>query len=300
MSEKSGFFNANLVGGVYDKVYNAGDFANYFANFIGNGIFSPSTEKLMVQALDTPNMTVNIKTGVSFYEGYWYENSSIINKTISASDSTLSRIDLVVIAYDFDIRDANIKVIQGTPAASPVVPDLIRSSVEYDLGLAKINVDAGLSTITQANIVDLRMDSNYCGAVTGLIDQVAIDDVNISYQTYVARIQEVLQNALDGTIAGHLQNEIDTIGNRFKDITWETVSVPVASWDTIALTAIVAAPGMTADTTTSAAIVSYLPSDKDNFLSAGIYGLSQGADTLTLKCDTIPTAAISVNIGIAY
>ena len=294
MSEKSGFFNANLVGEAYDKVYNAGDFANYFANFIGNGIFSPSTEKLMVQALDTPNMTVNIKTGVSFYEGYWYENSSIINKTISASDSTLSRIDLVVIAYDFDIRDANIKVIQGTPAASPVVPDLIRSSVEYDLGLAKINVDAGLSTITQANIVDLRMDSNYCGAVTGLIDQVAIDDVNISYQTYVARIQEVLQNALDGTIAGHLQNEIDakavvayytaTIGTTWVDQTgYFTQDVTVT--------------GLLA---TDKPVVDYVPTLDFNADVAADYGniykMMASANTLTIYSKEISTNVIPIQI----
>lgn len=74
------------------------------------------------------------------------------------------------------------------------------------------------------------------------------------------------------------------------------INIPVASWDTTALTVTVACAGMTADTTASSAIVSYDPDTKDIFTAAGIYGSAQGDNTITFKCTTIPTAAVAVNV----
>jgi len=37
--EFSSFFNAELVSGAYDRVYQAEDFAKYFASFVGNGVY---------------------------------------------------------------------------------------------------------------------------------------------------------------------------------------------------------------------------------------------------------------------
>ena len=109
-----------------------------------------------------------------------------------------------------------------------------------------------------------------------------------------------LGNIPQSTVDAYSKAQTDTLIAGFKNITWETVSVPVSAWDTTALTATVAAPGMTTDTIKSVAIVAYNPSGKDAFTAAGMYGSGQGTDTLTLTCTTIPTAAISVNIGIAH
>lgn len=89
-------------------------------------------------------------------------------------------------------------------------------------------------------------------------------------------------------------NKIDEYYQR--KVVSNVINIPVASWDTTALTVTVACAGMTADTTASSAIVSYDPDTKDIFTAAGIYGSAQGDDTITFKCTTIPTAAVAVNV----
>ena len=49
--ERCGFFDANLVGEEYDRVYLASSFAAYFSSFIGNGVFAKKTrEEVEVQS----------------------------------------------------------------------------------------------------------------------------------------------------------------------------------------------------------------------------------------------------------
>ena len=74
MAEYSGFFDAHLVDGEYDRVYLAEHFAKYFASFIGNGIFGGKSEELIVRENETTSMGVNVFTGQAFIDGYWYEN----------------------------------------------------------------------------------------------------------------------------------------------------------------------------------------------------------------------------------
>ena len=62
MAEYSGFFNANETqSGVYDRVYNAEDFAKYFALFVGNGVFINPANQLKV--VPKTGLTVTVKAG---------------------------------------------------------------------------------------------------------------------------------------------------------------------------------------------------------------------------------------------
>ena len=76
MAEKSGFFDAHLVDGEYDRIYLAESFAKYFASFIGNGIFGGKSNELMVQQKATADMSVRVLSGQAWINGYWYENTS--------------------------------------------------------------------------------------------------------------------------------------------------------------------------------------------------------------------------------
>lgn len=63
MAEYSSFFNSVVDGaGIYDREYNAEDFAEYFASFIGNGVYANSANELMVSAVGD-NMSVLVNTG---------------------------------------------------------------------------------------------------------------------------------------------------------------------------------------------------------------------------------------------
>lgn len=63
--EKSSFFNS--VSG--DRVYRAEEWAEYFASFIGNGVFPvPSTS---LQVVAGSGMAVAVKTGKAWINGYF-------------------------------------------------------------------------------------------------------------------------------------------------------------------------------------------------------------------------------------
>ena len=71
MAEYSGFFNAQLVNEKYDRVYDAGNFAEYFSTFIGDGVFAEPSNQLKV--VPKSGLTVTLKAGKAFIEGYWYK-----------------------------------------------------------------------------------------------------------------------------------------------------------------------------------------------------------------------------------
>ena len=165
--QKSGFFNS--VNG--DRKYNANFFAEYFASFIGNGVFpNPSTNLQVLSANNGYNIT--IKSGKGWINGYYYCNTTDYNILLDVADGVLNRIDRMVLRFNTSSRDITLQVKKGTFASSPVAPSLQRDADMYELGLADIYIKAGAISITQADITDLRLNKNMCGLVHGVVEQV--------------------------------------------------------------------------------------------------------------------------------
>lgn len=171
MAEKSGFFDAHLVNGEYDRVYLAESFARYFASFIGNGIFGGKSNELMVQQKSTADMSVKVLSGQGWINGYWYENDNELSLAIDVADGVLNRIDIIVLRWDNSERVIRLAVKKGTSATNPSVPVIQRGADFYELKLAQVYVKAGAIKITQADITDTRLDNEVCGFVHGVIDQ---------------------------------------------------------------------------------------------------------------------------------
>ena len=161
--EKSRFFNS-LNG---DRKYLAEDFAAYFAALLSNGVFLHQTNALKVSAYS--GLKIKIAAGQAYINGYSYENTADLQKTLTAV--TGSRIDRVVVRLDLTTRTISIAVKSGTPATTPVAPALTRTADVYELGLADIMLTAGTTTVTSAMITDLRTNSTYCGGVTMRVDR---------------------------------------------------------------------------------------------------------------------------------
>lgn len=171
MAEQSGFFDAHLVNGAYDRVYLADSFAKYFASFIGNGIFGGKSDELMVRQKSTASMSVNVLSGQAWINGYWYENNSELSLAIDVADGVYNRIDLIVLRWDGVNRNIRLYVKKGTLAVNPSAPALQRNADYYELKLAEIYVKAGSTNVTQANITDMRLNSDVCGFVVGVVKQ---------------------------------------------------------------------------------------------------------------------------------
>lgn len=186
MAEQSGFFDAHLVNGSYDRVYLADNFAKYFASFIGNGIFGGKSNELMVRQKSIADMSVRVLSGQGWINGYWYENTNEVSLDISVADGVLNRIDLIVLRWDNSERVIRLAVKRGTPASSPTAPSLQRSADYYELKLAEVNVAAGTTKITQANILDTRLNSSVCGLVHAVVDQLDTTELGAQLDTYIS------------------------------------------------------------------------------------------------------------------
>ena len=171
MAEQSGFFDAHLVNGEYDRVYLAESFARYFASFIGNGIFGGKSDELMVQQKSTADMSVKVLSGQGWINGYWYENDDELSLAIDVADGVLNRIDLIVLRWDNSERVIRLAVKKGTSASNPSAPIIQRSADYYELKLAQVYIKAGATKIVQADITDTRLNNEVCGLVHGVVEQ---------------------------------------------------------------------------------------------------------------------------------
>lgn len=221
--EKSSFFNSvQASDGSYDREYLAEDFAKYFASFIGNGVFpNPSTN---LQVLSNNDMTVSIDIGKAFINGYYYENTTKLVKGIDICDGRLNRIDLVVLRLDFTNREIKAYIKKGTFASSPVAPSLQRDSDVYELGLAEIYIGAGATTITQANITDLRLDNNSCGVVHGVVDQVDTTTIFNQFEAWLNENKEKYNKDIVEWTKEKQEEFINKFNTWFSDNTsgWDT------------------------------------------------------------------------------
>lgn len=180
--ESSGFFDATLVDETYDRVYVAAQFANYFKCFVGNGVFLGQMQNLQVSAATPAAMAVNLLPGRAWINGYWYSLDDTISLELELSDAVNPRIDSIVLRYDVSGRKITAEVITGTASANPVAPAIVRDTDYYDLKLADIRVNAGAITVGASVITDTRADSEVCGWVSGLIDQVDTTSIFNQFQ----------------------------------------------------------------------------------------------------------------------
>lgn len=211
MALTSAFFDAKLVGDKYDRVYSAERFAEYFASFIANGVFPDPATNLQVVANAPSDMTVRVKSGLGWINGYYCNNDEDYLLTISPANGTLPRIDAVVLRWSRSNRSISLEVKTGVATSSPSAPPLERSADNYELMLASIRVVAGTTSIAQASITDKRPDSTVCGWVKGVVDQIdtagLFAQYNDAFQTWFAN----LQSQLSGDVAANLQSQITAL-----------------------------------------------------------------------------------------
>lgn len=166
--EKSRFFDS--VGD--DRTYQADNFAEYFRLFLTDGIKNGGTN-LKVTAPGT-GMTVHVGYGAALVQGYayWLEDDGEGVKTLTVGASAAQpRIDRVVLRLDRSLteRQISVAVKAGTPASSPLPPQLSKTNNLYELSLAQVYVSTNAVKIESANITDERFNASTCGIINSLI-----------------------------------------------------------------------------------------------------------------------------------
>lgn len=178
MAVRSGFHND--VNG--DRVYDEADFAEYFACFIGNGVFPNPSNGL--QVYENSNMTTVVKAGKAWINGHYVINDSDYIFSHDIADGLLKRIDRIIVQYSKADREIKIVLKKGTFASAPVAPPVLRNADFYELVLADIFIGNGVTQINQGNIMDQRLNNELCGIVHAVVNQVDTTTIFNQYQSW--------------------------------------------------------------------------------------------------------------------
>lgn len=200
-----------------ENAWDDDDFARFLAHLVGNGVYpNPSTG---LQVIQNENMTVVVKPGAAWINGRFLYSDGDIVLNFDNADGVLKRIDRVILRLNHVERKIEIAIKKGTFASSPVAPTLQRDADYHELALADVFINAGATSITQANITDQRLNTDVCGIVHGTVDQVDTTTIFNQYKSWfdtftVEQKQEfdawfaTVQNVLNGDVAGNLLNLI--------------------------------------------------------------------------------------------
>lgn len=171
MALTSGFFNS-LNG---DRKYNAEDIASMFDGIITDGIIKNHGEAFNVTA--NGGNQISVGSGRAWNKHTWTNNDSTMLVNMGPADSSLNRIDAVVLEINKsdDVRKNSIKIVEGTPSASPSRPVLTNSIDISQLPLAYILRPASSTEISQANITN-SIGTNECPYASPIIDEVKLTE----------------------------------------------------------------------------------------------------------------------------
>ena len=142
-----------------DRQYSDLDFANYFAQFLKNGVAVGVGTGLQVKPSTPVGMTVLVGTGGALVNGRQLMNNSNYSITLTAASTTTARVDSVVVQLNLPLRQVSLVYKEG-------VTTVQRDANIYELQLATITVPQNAATITAANITDKRADTTVCGYST--------------------------------------------------------------------------------------------------------------------------------------
>lgn len=202
---------------IYDRDYMASDLREVYETFFSNGVFLDTEDALQVTVGE--GMTVHVAPGKCCIRGTVGYEKSIRELALQASSSQ-DRIDTVVLRWNANVemRNIDLYVKSGVASATPVAPTLTRSETVYELGLADIFVSKNSGAVSAARITDTRMNTDRCGIVTPLVKidmtsfyetmQAALAELEAKLDEQTQIAVDLAQNALDETMAGHLQSQI--------------------------------------------------------------------------------------------
>ena len=154
MAEYSRFF-----GGPEGAIpeYTQPQFAEVLSKIFNNGVFSDIDDELAVSENDPVSLSVIVAAGEAWINGFWYQNTANIVKTLGAADPDNPRIDRIILRLD-TTEDFKIscEVLEGTPAADPDPPELTQTAAIYEISLAQVLVAEDATSVSDGDITDER------------------------------------------------------------------------------------------------------------------------------------------------
>jgi hypothetical protein len=137
--------------------YSQNQLAEVLEKIFSNGVFADIDNELEVTENDPASMSVIVESGEGWINGFWYQNTTDLVKTLGAADPDDDRIDRIVLRLDTVTNlKISVEVLEGTPAGSPSAPSLTQTASTYEISLAQVLVEAGVTSVADAKITDER------------------------------------------------------------------------------------------------------------------------------------------------
>ena len=194
MAQRYGLFDSTEIVESLDgyprgnRAETADFFAKYFSNFISNGVFAKPSTNFMV--LSNNGLTVTVKAGCCFINGYMAWDNEDEDHTF-ASESASHDYYFVQRMY---LPDGTIT---KTWLKDPDVSNIpLRTATTHDLIIAMVRVPANAREITNSMITDYRFDTDKCGIVHGIIEQLDTSDIALQLNTAVQEYITAAENSL--------------------------------------------------------------------------------------------------------
>lgn len=153
--------------------YSAEDVATYLCTRT-SGVYAKDSN---FAASITGTRQVTIAPGLAWMNYDDFKGVSVCSRedtvlTVPDADSTLNRVDRIVLQFDTASNITAIRLKTGTPAVAAQPPAILQNHSQYELGLCTISVPAGSAAISAADVTDTRADEDVCGVmrdgVTGI------------------------------------------------------------------------------------------------------------------------------------
>lgn len=166
----------------------------------GNAAVSVVPSSMQLQVADGIGWLSNADgNGIVWWIDNYQSNGANLTLTVDTASATYDRIDRVIVEWETTnyVALPTVKLLKGTPAASPAAPALTNDTLKRQISLARIRVPAGATSLSAANLTDERL-SSVCGLVT---ESVSVDTsmIQSQFDALLAAIEAELVNVTGGS-----------------------------------------------------------------------------------------------------
>lgn len=219
-----------------DRAVDAWTMQRTFAQFFSDGVFGTPANAFQI-AKAASGLAVTIQPGMAVIQGAMggiKDSDGALTVTLDTAAAAGNVCYGIMLRYDnnSDVRSLGIRVVKGAAGSNPQPPAPDTSSANvYELRLGYVTVPNGATDLSNATVVNEkglgvcpyaapfeRIDlsevvhdaQQRASEVVSQLDE----DANASLenvQKAIADNMELIESALDGTTAGHLQNQIDLL-----------------------------------------------------------------------------------------
>jgi len=176
MAEYSRFFGS---GGLIE--YSQPQFAEVLEKIFTNGVFTDILNELEVVEIDPVALAVRVNSGEGWINGFWYQNTAYLTKSLAAADPDDDRIDRIILRLDTTTNlKISVEVLEGTPAGSPSAPELTTTASIYEISLAQVLVAEDATSVNDGDITDERTYAAVSNAPVTLTNAVTLTNKTLT------------------------------------------------------------------------------------------------------------------------